>query len=75
MVPKAALPSQTAGTVAVGAAEKAPPGEDLDPASPSRCSPAHCRWIWTLAYSEVVSSGHGAGRRGALLRCTMSRSA
>lgn len=52
-----------------------PPREDLDPASPSRCSPAHCCWIWTLAYSEVVSSGHGAGRRGALLRCTMSRSA
>lgn len=41
----------------------------------SRCSPAHFLRIWTLAYSEPASSGRGAGRRGALLRCTMSRSA
>lgn len=35
----------------------------------------HFLVIWTLAYSELVSSGRGAGRLGALLRCTMSRSA
>lgn len=46
-----------------------PPGQGVPAAT------AHFLAIWTLAYSELASSGRGAGRLGALLRCTMSRSA
>lgn len=82
---RAAFPHQNASTAArlhitPSASKKILPGRSR--AAPhgaggpgSRCSPAHFLGIWTLAYSEPVSSGCGAGRLGALLRCTMSRSA